>query len=211
MAMTSLPLLLEARDPRAASGGAPADVLTELQAVGARWLAAEGTGLSRIGGAGPSDHKAMTYAGQTVMVPIHTSAAKRSPFSVRSLDGGGHVLERDGLRLGSVTFPEPPRFYGGQTRDGVPYWKIAQLHSTNVLATTGLTCSAGVASSKFAAKIASDVNKPDAQPQCRSAPVPPRRDRRPATCTIWSSMKGVATRCPSSSRRSCSLVRRTPW
>jgi radical SAM protein (TIGR04043 family) len=136
MAMTSLPLLLEAREPRAASGAAPGDVLTELQAVGARWLDPEGTGLSRIGGAGPSDHKAMTYGGQTVMVPIHTSAAKRSPFAVRPLGGGGHVLERDGVRLGAVTFPDPPRFYGGQTKDGIPYWKIAQLHSTDVLATT---------------------------------------------------------------------------
>jgi radical SAM protein (TIGR04043 family) len=40
-----------------------------------------------------------------------------------------------------VTFPEPPRFYAGSTSEGVPYWKIAQLHATDVLATTVLqTC-----------------------------------------------------------------------
>jgi radical SAM protein (TIGR04043 family) len=129
MAMTSLPLLLEAPDPRT--------LLTELQALGARWQDPKGTGLSRIGGAGPSDHKAMTIAGQTVMIPIHTGAAARSPFSIQPM-GDSHVLERNGLRLGTVTFPEPPRFYARETPSGIPYWKIAQLHSTNVLATTVL-------------------------------------------------------------------------
>jgi DNA polymerase-4 len=38
---------------------------------------------------------------------------------------------------------------------------IARAIRADVFAVTGLTCSAGVASSKFAAKIASDVNKPD--------------------------------------------------
>jgi DNA polymerase-4 len=38
---------------------------------------------------------------------------------------------------------------------------IARLVKKDVLEATGLTCSAGVATSKFAAKIASDMNKPD--------------------------------------------------
>ena len=56
-----------------------------------------------------------------------------------------HVARRNALinsaHVGDIRFPEPPRFYGLQTLDGVPYWKIAQLHGTDVLATTVLqTC-----------------------------------------------------------------------
>lgn len=135
-------------------------VLTELQALGARWVRDAATvdlgdqrhplrpggevagaggeiaGLSRRGGAGPSDHKAIVFDEQTVMVPIHTHAAARSPFVVRVGADGGAALERDGERLGPVRFPAVPRFYAGVTAAGVPYWKIAQLHGTDVLATT---------------------------------------------------------------------------
>jgi radical SAM protein (TIGR04043 family) len=133
MAMMSLPLLQPSPSSRQA--------LTELQALGARFITDAGTGLSRQGGAGPSDHKAIVFDGHTVMVPIHTSASRSSPYSLRASGPGAAVLERGGVRLGEVTFPEPPRFYAGATEDGVPYWKIAQLHATDVLATTVLqTC-----------------------------------------------------------------------
>jgi radical SAM protein (TIGR04043 family) len=40
-----------------------------------------------------------------------------------------------------ISFPPQPQFYGHQTADGIPYWKIAQLHSRDTLATTVLqTC-----------------------------------------------------------------------
>jgi radical SAM protein (TIGR04043 family) len=113
-------------------------VLTELQSLGARWIDPDGPGLSRAGGAGPSDHKAVVLDGQTVMVPIHTSAAEVSPFRIRASGRGKGVLERDGEPVREVTFPVPPRFYAETTADGVPYWKIAQLHATDVLATTVL-------------------------------------------------------------------------
>ena len=133
MAMTSLPLLQPSPSTRQA--------LTELQALGARFIAEAGVGLSRKGGAGPSDHKAIVFDGHTVMVPIHTSASRASPYSLRASGPNRAVLERSGVRLGEVTFPEPPRFYAGSTSDGIPYWKIAQLHATDVLATTVLqTC-----------------------------------------------------------------------
>src|SRR5258708_21516678 len=130
MATLSLPIVRPWHEPRFA--------LTELEALGARWLGADGPGLSRIGGAGPSDHKAIVFAGHTVMVPIHTSAAQRSPYTLRAQAAGTAVLERNGLPLGEVSFPSTPRFYAGVTEDGVPYWKIAQLHGTDVLATTVL-------------------------------------------------------------------------
>jgi radical SAM protein (TIGR04043 family) len=127
---TSLPLLRPWREPRV--------TLTELQALGARWIGTDGPGLSRKGGAGPSDHKAIVFAGQTTMVPIHTSAAASSPYVLRACGPEAAVLEYDGVAVGDVTFPSPPRFYEKTTAEGIPYWKIAQLHGTDVLATTVL-------------------------------------------------------------------------
>ena len=96
----------------------------------------------RRGGAGPSDHKAVTINGRTVMVPIHTAAAAASPYSVGKLDTQGvGVVERDGVVVGRLSFPTQPRFHALQTFDGIPYSKIAVLHANDVLATTVLqTC-----------------------------------------------------------------------
>jgi radical SAM protein (TIGR04043 family) len=107
-----------------------------------RWVDERGPGLSRHGGAGPSDHKAVTLAGQTVMVPIFTHASHASPY-VAEVKAGGHSawLVRDGLRVVELDFPKTPRFYELSTADGIPYWKIATLHARDVLATTVLqTC-----------------------------------------------------------------------
>jgi radical SAM protein (TIGR04043 family) len=133
MATTSLPMLR--RSPDDAGGVA---LMTELQSLGARWVGPDGPGLSRIGGAGPSDHKALVLGGETLMVPIHTAASASSPYAIRPSGTGRGFLERNGERVGDVSFPTPPRFYGETTAEGVPYWKIAQLHATDVLATTVL-------------------------------------------------------------------------
>jgi radical SAM protein (TIGR04043 family) len=125
---TSLPILQPSREP--------SFVLTELQALGARWDGDRAPGVSRKGGAGPSDHAAVLFAGHTTMVPIHTSRAERSPYVIRPLDAARGILEREGVSLGEVAFPARPRFYDYETSDGVPVWKIAQLHGTDVLATT---------------------------------------------------------------------------
>ena len=97
---------------------------------------------SRRGGAGPSDHKALTIDGRTVMIPVHTAAAFDSPYVVRKPgDDGISTVERDGIGVGRVAFPVQPRFYKLQTFDGVPYPQIAVLHGRDVLATTVLqTC-----------------------------------------------------------------------
>jgi radical SAM protein (TIGR04043 family) len=118
------------------------EILSELQAYGLRWIDPGGPGLSRAGGAGPSDHKAVTVANQTVMVPIFTHAAARSPYSAVVAQGAASAtLHRDGVPIGELTFPRTPRFYARRTADGVPYWKIARLHGDDVLATTVLqTC-----------------------------------------------------------------------
>ncbi len=97
---------------------------------------------SRRGGAGPSDHKALTIDGMTVMIPVHTAPAFESPYQVDKPDDAGNSrISRDGIVLGEVSFPLQPKFYGLKTADGIPYSKIAVLHGRDVLATTVLqTC-----------------------------------------------------------------------
>jgi radical SAM protein (TIGR04043 family) len=118
------------------------ELIAELQSFGLCWVDPAGPGLSRAGGAGPSDHKAVTVANHTVMVPIFTHAAGRSPYSAEvAAHGARAVLRRHGAPIAEITFPRTPRFYARQTADGIPYWKIARLHASDVLATTVLqTC-----------------------------------------------------------------------
>lgn len=120
----------------------PGHLITDLQSFGLRLADPAAGAAGRRGGAGPSDHKAVTVAGRTVMVPIYTGAAAHSPFHAAAPGSdGASLLTRDGLPVGEIRFPRPPRFYGLQTFDGVPYWKIAVLHGADVLATTVLqTC-----------------------------------------------------------------------
>ncbi|MEX1048431.1 MAG: MSMEG_0568 family radical SAM protein [Akkermansiaceae bacterium] len=117
-------------------------LLSELQSAGLRVGPADATAPSRSGGAGPTDHKAVTVLGTTIMVPIHTRGAASSPFSTGPVTRDGQAaLFRDGEQIASIQFPPEPKFYGLATADGIPYWKIAQLHSQRVLATTLLqTC-----------------------------------------------------------------------
>jgi radical SAM protein (TIGR04043 family) len=119
-----------------------AQLINELQSCGVRLVDPKAGNESRRGGAGPSDHKAITIDGMTVMVPVHTAPAFDSPYVVEKPDDHGRsTISRDGVPLGDINFPTRPRFYDLVTADGVPYWKIALLHGRDVLATTVLqTC-----------------------------------------------------------------------
>jgi len=116
--------------------------MTELQSSGLRLVDTSAGASSRRGGAGPSDHKAVTVDGHTIMVPVHTSGAWSSPFVAQAPDAlGRSTVLRGSIPIASITFPRQPRFYGMQTLDGVPYSHIATLHGADVLATTVLqTC-----------------------------------------------------------------------
>ena len=119
--------------------------MTELQSFGLRLAdpTSPNAGVaSRRGGAGPSDHKAVTVDGHTIMVPVHTSSAWRSPFVAHAPDAQGRsALTRASIPIAQIAFPTAPRFYAMQTMDGVPYSHIATLHGSDVLATTVLqTC-----------------------------------------------------------------------
>ncbi|MBV9390011.1 MAG: MSMEG_0568 family radical SAM protein [Chroococcidiopsidaceae cyanobacterium CP_BM_ER_R8_30] len=117
-------------------------LITELQSHGLK-LVEPGIGSAgRQGGAGPSDHKAVTVDGTTVMVPTFNSTAAQSPYTVNINEATAQaILELDGEAVTSISFPPQPKFYSLKTADGIPYWQIALLHSHDVLATTVLqTC-----------------------------------------------------------------------
>lgn len=117
-------------------------LINELQSFGARLVDPKAGSESRRGGAGPSDHKAMTIDGMTVMVPVHTAPAFESPYLVEKPDAFGRSrISREGRHVGDVSFPLRPHFYDLTTADGIPYSQIAVLHGRDVLATTVLqTC-----------------------------------------------------------------------
>ncbi len=120
-------------------------LMTELQSFGLRLADASvaNAGVaSRRGGAGPSDHKAVTVDGHTIMVPVHTGSAFSSPYLAMAPDEQGlSTVMKGSIPIASIRFPTSPRFYKLQTFDGVPYSHIATLHGADVLATTVLqTC-----------------------------------------------------------------------
>lgn len=113
--------------------------MMELQSTGLRLLDPSVGASSRRGGAGPSDHKAVTVDGHTIMVPVHTATAWASPFVAEAPDAlDNSRLMRGTIPVASITFPKVPRFYALQTFDGIPYSHIATLHSSDVLAITVL-------------------------------------------------------------------------
>lgn len=116
-------------------------LVTELQVHGVVDAAIPGN-RGRRGGAGPSDHRALTIEGTTVMVPVYNAASMESPYQLATGPGGSAaVAGSDGLALAAVQAPAEPSFYGLSTADGIPYRSIALLHSRDVLATTLLqTC-----------------------------------------------------------------------
>jgi radical SAM protein (TIGR04043 family) len=113
------------------------DLFNDLQCQGLRW---EGDlGLSRKGGAGPSDHKALSLEGQTRMIPVLNLAAQHSPYTGRQHPETGEILLlKDSRPVAVLTAPKRPKFYDLYTAEGVSYQQIATLHSHDVLASTVL-------------------------------------------------------------------------
>ncbi|KAB8312765.1 MSMEG_0568 family radical SAM protein [Erwinia endophytica] len=115
-------------------------LITELLTQGVRVVNPSGQHVSRQGGAGPSDHQAMTLDGVTVMVPIYTQSAHHSAYEIEH-DGSRTQLLKNAIPVRDITVAHKPRFYDLHTAEGIPYSQIATLHGTDVLATTVLqTC-----------------------------------------------------------------------
>jgi radical SAM protein (TIGR04043 family) len=76
------------------------------------------------------------------MVPVHTHGAAKSTYVATPPDRRGvSILQNEDAVVCEISFPPQPRFYGLTTAEGIPYWKIALLHSRDTLATTVLqTC-----------------------------------------------------------------------
>lgn len=113
------------------------ELLSDLQCNGLKW---EGdVGLSRKGGAGPSDHKALSLGGKTMMIPVLNLASQQSPYTAQQEAGSDNIIVfKDQVQVATLTAPQRPKFYDLFTADGISYEKIATLHSHNVLATTVL-------------------------------------------------------------------------
>ena len=113
------------------------ELLSELQCNGLKW---EGdVGLARKGGAGPSDHKALSLHGQTMMIPVLNLAAQDSPYTAKQdQDSENVIVFKNKVPVATLTAPKRPKFYDLKTREGIPYQQIATLHSHDVLATTVL-------------------------------------------------------------------------
>jgi radical SAM protein (TIGR04043 family) len=80
--------------------------------------------------------------GTTIMVPVHTHGAVKSTYVATPPDRRGvSILQSGDAVVCEISFPTQPRFYGLTTAEGIPYWKIALLHSRDTLASTVLqTC-----------------------------------------------------------------------
>ena len=68
-------------------------LLSELQTHGLRLLDSSAGVASRRGGAGPTDHKAVTVLGTTIMVPVHTHGR---------LTGAASPLSRVGTKSSAI-------------------------------------------------------------------------------------------------------------
>jgi biotin synthase-related radical SAM superfamily protein len=86
-------------------------LLSELQTHGLRLKDPVADRLTRIGGAGPSDHRALSVLGTTVMIPVHTRGAAQSPYFAAPPDERGKsLLQRGEETLCEISFPLPPKF-----------------------------------------------------------------------------------------------------
>lgn len=119
------------------------NLINELQTHGLRLTRPDQRHVSRRGGAGPTDHQAVTIGDSTVMVPVFTEPAMQSPFVLDGQSGSTLMQETTNglIPLADVSFASDPAFYSRTTADGVPFQQIATLHGRDVLATTVLqTC-----------------------------------------------------------------------
>ena len=117
-----------------------ARLVSDLQSSGVRHANVAGN-RGRSGGAGPSDHRALSFGERTVMVPVYNEVAARSDHQLETCGDGSLALVTANGERRAVSTPAEPHFYSLTTAEGVPYRSLALLHGRDVLATTLLqTC-----------------------------------------------------------------------
>ena len=67
-------------------------IITELQVNGISSTPKKGN-RGRKGGAGPSDHRALTIKGKTVMVPVYNHVSKKSNYQLLEEPDGQFILQ----------------------------------------------------------------------------------------------------------------------
>lgn len=107
------------------------DLKIDLLSKGVR-ISSENKG--RKGGAGPAGSKNIIFEDTVANVPTFAQFVENSPYSL-DINGDKGVLNKFGERVIDVKIPQPS-FYKLQTREGIPYNKIALLHGADCLATT---------------------------------------------------------------------------
>src|SRR6056297_1157276 len=109
-------------------------ILTEVQSCGVR-ISDQVKGW--MGGAGPADG-IMVLVDQTPLnVPIRGSYIHSSPYRIANRDS--HlVLEKGDDYLFDVEVVSDPKFYSLETKEGIPYRKIALLHGQDCLGSTDI-------------------------------------------------------------------------
>ena len=111
-------------------------IITDLQVNGISSTPKKGN-RGRKGGAGPSDHRALTIEGKTVMVPVYNHVSKKSNYQLSEESDGQFILQNsEDSNIKELSTTKEPNFYSLKTKDGIPYKSIALLHSKDVLATT---------------------------------------------------------------------------
>jgi len=107
--------------------------IVELQRWGIRTCDKE---MSRKGGAGPTDDNALVFSdGITLMVPTLGEFVSNSEYVLESYNDRA-VIKKNGKVVDVARKVNSPRFYELETKDGIPYRKIARLHGSDCLATT---------------------------------------------------------------------------
>ena len=108
-------------------------IITEVQSLGLRVPDAVS---GRRVGAGPAEGRTFVVEGVAFTASVGSGYAARSPYRLIPRPAGRWGLVRNGRDLCDVETVADPAYYGGSTRDGVDYRKIALLHGTDCLATT---------------------------------------------------------------------------
>ena len=94
-------------------------IITELQVNGISSTPKKGN-RGRKGGAGPSDHRALTIEGKTVMVPVYNHVSKNSNYLLSEEPDGEFILQNsEDSKIKELSTTQEPSFYSLKTKDGI--------------------------------------------------------------------------------------------